>query len=82
MHGFEGHPTSGEHRIESLTRQQRVQHIRGQAFVLFGVVVLGVSLYKLISSFWLDASPWPELQLGAARLILVASGRAFRIQLS
>ena len=54
-----------------------MQHICGQAFVLFGVVVLGVSLYKFISAFWLDASPWPELQLGAAGLMLIASGRVF-----
>jgi len=59
-------------------RQKTVQRICGQALVLFGVVILGVSLYKFISSFWLDASPWPELQLGAAGLMLVASGRAFR----
>ena len=77
-HGFEAHPTSGEHRTESLTRQQSVQHICGQAFVLFGVVVFGVSLYKFISAFWLDVSPWPELQFGAAGLILVASGRVIR----
>ena len=59
-------------------RQKTVQRICGQALVLFGVVILGVSLYKFISSFWLDTSPWPELQLGAAGLMLVASGRAFR----
>ncbi|MCB4427434.1 hypothetical protein FZX09_01165 [Synechococcus sp. MU1643] len=55
-----------------------MQRICGQVFVWFGVVVLGVSLYKFISAFWLDASPWPELQLGAAGLILVAAGRIFR----
>ena len=77
-HGFEAHPASGEHRTESLTRQKRVQHICGQAFVFFGVVVLGVSLYKFISSFWLNTSPWPELQLGIAGLMLVASGRVLR----
>ena len=59
-------------------RQETVQRICGQVFVWFGVVVLGVSLYKFISAFWLDASPWPELQLGAAGLILVAAGRIFR----
>ena len=42
------------------------------------MAVLGVSLYKFISAFWLDASPWPELQLGTAGLILVAAGRIFR----
>ena len=68
---------SGEHRTECLTRQQRVQRICSKAFVLFGVVVFGVSLYKFISAFWLDASPWPELQLGAAGLMLIASGRVF-----
>ena len=76
-YGFEAHPISGEHRTDSLIRQQRMQHICGQAFVLFGVVVLEVSLYKLISAFLLDASPWPELQLGAAKLMLVASGMHF-----
>ena len=59
-------------------RQKTVQHICGQAFVLFGIVVLGVSLYKFVSAFWLDVSPWPELQLGAAGLILIFSGRVFR----
>ena len=44
----------------------------------FGIAVLGVSLYKFISAFSLDASPWPELQLGTAGLILVAAGRIFR----
>ena len=55
-----------------------MQHICGRTFVWFGVVVLGVSLYKFISSFWTEASPWPELQLGAAGLIAVAAGRGFR----
>ena len=59
-------------------RQKRVQSICGQAFILFGIVVLGVSVYKFISAFWLDVSPWPELQLVAAGLILVLSGRVFR----
>ena len=59
-------------------RQETVQRICGQVFVWFGVVVLGVSLYKFISASWLDASPWPELQLGTAGLILVAAGRIFR----
>ena len=59
-------------------RQKTVQSICGQAFVFFGVVVLGVSLYKFVSAFWLDGSPWAELQLGAAGLILIASGRFFR----
>ncbi|MCB4406379.1 hypothetical protein [Synechococcus sp. MU1642] len=59
-------------------RQETVQSICGQVFVWFGVVVLWVSLYKFISAFWLDASPWPELQLGAAGLILVAAGWIFR----
>ena len=59
-------------------RQKTVQRICGQAFVFFGVVVLGVSLCKFVSAFWLDGSPWAELQLGAAGLILVASGRFFR----
>ena len=59
-------------------RQKTVQRICGQAFVFFGVVVLGVSLYKFVSAFWLDGSPWAELQLGAAGLILIASGRFFR----
>ena len=77
-HGSEPHPPSREKRSESLMRQKTVQRICGQALVLFGVVILGVSLYKFISSFWLDTSPWPELQLGAAGCMLVASGRAFR----
>jgi len=59
-------------------RQKTVQRICGQAFVFFGVVVLGVSLYKFISAFWIDGSPWAELQLGAAGLLLVASGQFFR----
>jgi len=59
-------------------RQKTVQRICGQAFVFFGVVVLGVSLYKFISAFWIDGSPWAELQLGAAGLLLVVSGRFFR----
>ena len=59
-------------------RQKTVQRICGQAFVFFGIIVLGVSLYKFVSAFWLDVSPWPELQLGAAGLILVLSGRVCR----
>lgn len=59
-------------------RQKTVQRICGQAFVFFGIVVLGVSLYKFVSAFWLNVSPWPELQLGAAGLILVISGRVCR----
>ena len=46
--------------------------------MLFRVVVFGVSIYKFISTFWLGASTWPELQIGAAGLILVASGRVVR----
>ena len=76
--GSETHPGSGDNRSESLTRQKTVQRICGQAFVFFGVVVLGVSLYKFVSAFWLDGSPWAELQLGAAGLLLIASGRFFR----
>ena len=41
-------------------------------------MVLGVSIYKFISAFWTEASPWPELQPGAAGLIVVAAGRGFR----
>jgi len=77
-HGFDAHPSSEESRSKSLIRQKTVQRICGQAFVWFGVVVLGVSVYKFISAFWLDTSPWPELQLGAAGLILVGAGRIFR----
>jgi len=76
--GSGAHQCGGEVRHESLTRQKTVQRICGQAFVFFGLVVLGVSLYKFVSAFWLDASPWPELQLGAAGLILVISGRVCR----
>ena len=76
--GSEAHPSSEESRSEILLRQTTVQRICGQAFVWFGVVVLGVSLYKFISAFWTEASPWPELQLGAAGLIVVAAGRGFR----
>ena len=76
--GSEAHPSSEEVRSEILLRQTTVQRICGQAFVWFGVVVLGVSLYKFISAFWTEASPWPELQLGAAGLIVVAAGRGFR----
>jgi len=76
--GSEAHPSSGKSRSESLIRQKTVQRICGQAFVLFGIVVFGVSLYKFVSAFWLDVSPWPELQLGAVGLILVLSGRVFR----
>ena len=74
----EDQQSSGDGRAESLMRQTTVQQICGQAFVFFGVVVLGVSLYKFVSAFWLDVSPWPELQLGAAGLILVTSGRFCR----
>lgn len=63
---------------EGLIRQKTVQNICGRAFVCFGFIVLGVSLYKFVSAFWLDVSPWPELQLGAAGLILVALGRVFQ----
>ena len=77
-HGFEADPSPGQGGSESLTRQRTVQRICSQALVWFGVAVLGVSLYKFISAFWLDASPWPELQLGTAGLILVAAGRIFR----
>ena len=76
--GSEAHPSSEDVRSEILLRQATVQRICGQAFVWFGVVVLGVSLYKFISTFWTVASPWPELQLGTAGLILVAAGRIFR----
>ena len=76
--GSEAHPSSGKSRSNSLIRQKTVQRICGQAFVLFGIVVFGVSLYKFVSAFWLDVSPWPELQLGAVGLILVLSGRGFR----
>ena len=55
-----------------------VQRICGQVFVWLGLIVLVDSLCKFISAFWLDASPWPELQLGVAGLILVAAGRIFR----
>ena len=72
------HQSDGEVGHKSLTRQKTVQRICGQAFVFFGIVVLGVSLYKFISAFWLEASPWPELQLGAAGMILVISGRICR----
>ena len=75
---FEADPSPRKRRSESLTRQKTVQRICGQALVWFGLAVLGVSLYKFISAFWLDASPWPELQLGTAGLILVAAGRIFR----
>ena len=76
--GFEAHPSSEKSRSESLLRHTTVQRICGQAFVWFGVVILGVSLYKFISAFWIEASPLPELQLGAAGLIVVAAGRGFR----
>ena len=77
-HGYEADPSPGQGRSESLTRQKKVQRICGQALVWFGIAVLGVSLYKFISAFWLDASPWPELQLGTAGLILIGAGRIFR----
>ena len=63
---------------EGLIRQKTLQNICGRTFVCFGFIVLGVSLYKFVSAFWLDVSPWPELQLGAAGLILVALGRVFQ----
>ena len=75
---FEADSSPRKRRSVSLTRQETVQRICGQALVWFGIAVLGVSLYKFISAFWLDASPWPELQLGTAGLILVAAGRIFR----
>ena len=74
----EAHPSYGKSRAESLIRPKTVQRICGQACTFFGIVVLGVSLYKFVSAFWLDVSPWPELQLGAAGLILVTSGRFCR----
>ena len=78
MHGFEADPSPEKRRSENLTRQNTVQRICGQALVWFGIAVLGVSIYKFISAFWLEASPQPELQLGTAGLILVAAGRIFR----
>ena len=77
-HGFEADPSPGQGRSESLSRQKTVQRICGQALVWFGIAVLGVTLYKFISAFWLETSPWPELQLGTAGLILIATGRIFR----
>ena len=47
----------------------------GQTFVVFGIVILGVSLYKFVSAFWLNVSPWPELPLGVAAVFLMGSGR-------
>ena len=76
--GFEADPSPEKRRFESLTRQKTVQRICGQALVWFGIAVLVVSLYKFISAFWLEASPWPELQLGTAGLILIAAGRIFQ----
>ena len=70
----EAQQSSGDGQSESLVRQKTVQKICGQAFVFFGVVVLGVSLYKFFSAFWLNVSPWPELLLGAVGLVLVISG--------
>ncbi len=78
MHGFEADPSPEKRRSENLTRQNTVQRICGQALVWFGIAVLGVSIYKFISAFWLEASPWPELQLGTAGLLLIAAGRIFR----
>ena len=74
----EDQQSSGDGRAESLMRQTTVQQICGQAFVFFGVVVLGVSLYKFFNAFWLNVSPWPELLLGTAGLMLVVTGRTFR----
>ena len=75
------HPSSsavqqslGDIPSKVLMREKTVQKIFGRAFTFFGIVVLGVSLYKFVSSFWLDISPWHELQLGAAGLLLIASG--------
>ncbi len=76
--GPEAQESSGDGRPESLMRQKTVQKICSQAFVFFGVIVLGVSLYKFFSAFWLNISPWPELLLGAAGLVLVISGSIFR----
>ena len=58
---------------QSLMRKMTVQRICGQVFVWLGLIVLVDSLCKFISAFWLGASPWPELQLGVAGLILVAA---------
>ena len=74
----EAQQSSGDGQSESLVRQKTVQKICGQAFVFFGVVVLGVSLYKFFSAFWLNVSPWPELLLGAVGLVLVISGSIVR----
>ena len=74
----EAQPSSGDGRPDGLMRQKTVQRICGQAFVFFGIVVLGVSLYKFVSAFWLDVSPWPELLLGTAGVMLVVLGGIFR----
>ena len=74
----EAQPSSGDGRPDGLTRQKAVQRICGRAFVLFGMVVLGVSLYKFVSAFWLDVSPWPELLLGTAGVMLVLLGGILR----
>ena len=76
--GYEAQQPSGKGQPGELMRQKTVQRICGQAFVLFGTVVFGVSIYKFISAFWLDISPWPELLLGIAGVMLVALGRMFR----
>ena len=74
----EAQPSSGDGRPDGLTRQKAVQRICGRAFVLFGMVVLGVSLYKFVSAFWLNVSPWPELLLGTAGVMLVLLGSILR----
>ena len=76
--GYEAQQPSGKGHPNELTRQKTVRRICSQAFVLFGTVILGVSIYKFISAFWLDVSPWPELMLGIAGVMLVAMGRMFQ----
>ena len=65
---------AGDSLRESLVRQKLVQRICGQAVIYFGAFIVAVSLYKFVSAFSLDVSPWPELQLGVACLLLLFLG--------
>ena len=69
---------AGDYLCESLGRQKLVQRICGQAVIYFGVLIVAVSLYKFVSAFLLEVSPWSELQLGVAGLLLVFLGNFLR----
>ncbi len=64
-----------DHFSESLIRQKLVQRVCGQAVMYFGALIVIVSLVKFVSAFSQEGSPFSELQLGLAGLLLVVAGR-------